>query len=207
MLWPGAMKGKQFMIPMAHSTQETSSSPRLFTLSLEEQHEEILNHAMLAKKVGRNFARRRGRKFDRFFIDEMETEALFWLVILYTEKYEELQRHDNLEAFLRQKIGYKLKEYIFRVACSTFSYLKKKGKHIPNEVDFVELGKQDTDIPCFECLQSVLYTEVEWDIYELHIRGNEPEFIAAKLGKSAVRIRKVLSKIKKRLKAYNRRYD
>lgn len=172
--------------------------------SPDYHHEEILLFRELATRVGQNFARRRG-KHNPQFVDECVTEALFWLVVLMNEKQEEIQRQENLEAYLRRKIGFKLFEYWCLYTPSTLSYLLKKGKHVVSEVEITEGARIDkhSDIDVMICLDNAVRTDMEKKIYQLSIEGGTHLEISVALQIREMRVRKILSRIKKRLKNYN----
>jgi hypothetical protein len=156
-----------------------------------------------------NFARKNFKSRDLQFVDECIAEANFWLVILFVEFKQELFEKENTLAYIRMKIGYKLKEYWAPYATSTMSYIKKKGEQLPETVEFKEEDVQTTnvDIECFECLQSALRTELDWRVYEHHLLNETPKEIGIALQIRTKKVQKVLARIRKRLKDLERCND
>ncbi len=156
----------------------------------------------VARTAG-NFAKRRFRSRDQQFVDECVAEAYFWLVVIFDEFKEELSKSENPEAYVKSKVGYKLLEYWAPYATSTLSYLKKNGKQVPllDVLSEEDLARQDTEIECFLCLQSVMKTQLDWDVYEQHLLNKTPREIATALNTRLRKVQKVLARIKKRLKS------
>lgn len=156
-----------------------------------------------------SFARRRFKTIDEQYVDECIAEANFWLVVLFEEFKEEILKQEDTLGYIRMRIGYKLKEYWAPYATSTMSYKKQKGETLPQIVEFVEkdLPKESTDIPCFDCLQSILKLSNEWDVYEHHLLNKTPKEIGLALNLKEKKVQKILAKIRKRLKVLQKEND
>lgn len=157
-----------------------------------------------------NFAKKHFKQRDLQFVEECIAEANFWLVVLFVENQEQLFLQENTLAYIRMKIGYKLKEYWAPYATSTMSYHKKKGEVIPTTVEFKEEELPTTtnvDIECFECLQSVLKTQLDWSVYEHHLLNETPKEIGVVLKIRTKKVQKILARIRKRLKDMQRCED
>lgn len=181
------------------------SSLRLFTenTAAELNEANVDFYMQQVSATARNFANRRFRGHDDLFVEECIAEAYFWLVVLFAEFAEDIARQDDTIAYIRMKVAYKLKEYWAPYATSTMSYVKKQGQEIPQtvELDDQQFAVKDTEIDCFICLQSVLRTQLEWEVYEHYLLGKEFDEIAKALGVKSKKVQKVLAKIRKRLKA------
>lgn len=153
------------------------------------------------EKTARSYAKRQYKSFDKLYIDECIAEAYFWLVILLFESKEEVLKHENPMAFVRMKIGYKLKEYWAPYATSTISYLKKKGKEPPKIEQYTDdmSPRENIEIQCFLSLESVLRLPLEREIYQYHIKCMDVKEIAEKLEIRTKRVQKILTRIRKRI--------
>lgn len=156
-----------------------------------------------------NFAKRRFRGHDELFVDECISEAYFWLVILFNEFKEEIQNQEDTLAYIRMKVAYKLKEYWAPYATSTMSYIKKNGHTLPQTVKLndQQFAVKDTGIDCFICLNSILKSQLEWDIYEHYLLKKSFDQIGTALGVRGRKVQKILCRIRKRLKAAKRQED
>lgn len=152
--------------------------------------------------TARKYARKQFKTNDIAFVDECIAEAYFWLVILFHEQKEELSQQEDTIAYVRMKIGYKLKEYWAPYSTSTMSYVKKKGEVLPQKVEFKEeqLPKDDCKIDCYICLQDALRLKVEEQIYQLFIQNIDTKEIAKQLKIKPKKVEKHLARIRKRLK-------
>lgn len=175
----------------------------------------VAGYMACVRSTAVNFARRKHKHLDPMFIEECIAEANFWLVIIFNEYHAELIVHDNPVAYIRSKVGYKLREYFAPYATSTMSYLKKKGELVPQTDEYEEasepnldyLARENTDTACFECIQSILLTPLDWKVYEHHLLGQNNEEVGKALKIRPRKAKKVLTRIKKRLLALQSKKD
>lgn len=195
----------QSMIRMEQNIPSSeTSSLKLFTEPSDVSLTENNVHFYMEKVelTARKYARRQFRSHDEQFVNECIAEAYFWLVIIFLEHKEELKQQEDTIAYIRMKIGYKLKEYWAPYATSTISYIKKKGEVLPQKVEFkeAELPKEDQTVDCIICLQSVLKLKIEEDIYNLLLENKTIKEIAVTLKVKIKKVEKHLARIRKRLK-------
>lgn len=188
---------------MTSSTLKLSTPPSAEELELfgENGEEGIIEQA---ERVAKGFARRRFRGTDLAFVDECIAEAYYTVVCIVYESLAEVRvrypDRDERFTFYRMSVGYKLKEYWSSRATSTESYLRKKGIEIrQHQLNESHLVKSYSEADEFIALENAVRNERERRVVELHAMGNARDLIASKLSLSEKLVKKILTRIKKRL--------
>lgn len=180
---------------------------KVFTPRSEREDELLSEDGVLeqAQRVARGFVSRRGRQRDMMFKEEMEAEAAFLATEILWEEYVQLKERipdiEERHRFIRKRIGYGLLEYVSHRASSTISYLKKKGiveEHVV--IRDSHLCRCNDDIECMIALESVTADELERCVVQYHAMGNPRDLIASKCGLTRNRVKKILSRVRRRLK-------
>lgn len=194
------------MIPQVALQVSTTSRLTVFTPPSEEESE-LFGSDLISQiqRVAKGFARRRFRQHDLAFVEECIAEAQFIVVeLIWTslksikEKYpDDTERHK----FYRMSVGYKLKEYWALRATSTESYLRKKGIEVRQHQLYESTAiRYYSEADEFLALEHAVRNELELRVVEFFCMGNTRELIAEKCGLSISRVKKILTRIKKRLK-------
>lgn len=157
-----------------------------------------------AERVAIGFARRRFRGTDLAYVDECITEAYFVVTEMIYEGLPEIKEKypnkDERFTFFRMSVGYRLKAYWALRATQTESYLRAKGieirRHTLNESHLVKFYPEADE---YVALEHAVRNERERRVVEFYTMGNDVELIASKLSLTERLVKKILTRIKKRL--------
>lgn len=156
-----------------------------------------------AERVARGFARGRNKQRDFAFVDECIAEAYYVVVEMYWTHFEriKLKFPDIIERhkFMRMSIGYRLKAYWSYRATSSISYLKQKGIIEKHEPITDQIASKDCSLQQYIALENAVRNEIEARVVELFKIGNDRELIAHKLSMKPRRVKRILTRVKKRL--------
>lgn len=173
--------------------------------------DKVLIHAT---RTARYFAKQRHRLQDKFFLDEMATEAIFIVTeLIYAGPSEDDQRtslqrikekfpdDDERYKFYRMTVGYGLKAYCAYRPMRTISYLRAKGiviQHEKLEDEYVPRNDHSALMQLY--MDEAAKTPMEKEVLKFYLLANEWEVIGEKVGLNPKRVRKVMKRIKRRLR-------
>lgn len=159
-----------------------------------------------ASRVARGFARGKNRRKDEQFVDECEAEATFIVTsIIFTNLRGVLEKFPLVEdrlKFYRMSTGFGLKAYFAHRHTGTISYLKKRGideKFIPMHA--VDFARTTSEIDMFIAIDAAIRNEVERQVVDFYSIGLSYAEIGEKLEYSPLKVKNILKRVKKRLKA------
>lgn len=175
-------------------------------------YEELQAALENAQRSALYFIKQRNRQHDHFMCDEAKAEAIFIVTeILLADDKEHGKCYEAVLAkfpdpeerykFYRMTVGYGLKAYFAYRRLSTLAYLKKKG------VVTTQTQLEDSYVPRDDhaammrlMLDEAAKTPMEKLVLEYYMLGNEYSVISEKVGLKPKRVRRVMSRIKRRLK-------
>lgn len=165
---------------------------------------DIHDYIALARRCGYNYARKVNKQRDKFFIDECQAEALYWLFMMFDELYWDIMIQESIEAFIRMKLSWKLKEYWISKDSLSLSYFRSHGKQVltndHSDKAFESLSIENLENTCYEILDAVLRDDMDGTILELFSTGLKVDEIALEVRHSVSFVTKTLTRIESGIK-------
>jgi hypothetical protein len=163
----------------------------------------------IALRTGYNYGRRVGKDKNPQFIDECQAEALFWLAILFDERYWEIMYQGDPVKFVRMNLRSKLTAYWKSRDSLSLTYFKTFRGEVKSHVEFTETSRtykalNDGYLSTIDIIDDVVETKLDAEILSLYCDNLTVERISEQVKRSPRFVHTVLNCIERAILNYSR---